>query len=154
MPYVRCGGCALRFYTAAAVATRGQCPSCGTPVRGRPRARGLDDAAFAALYEARAETLLAFFVPRVPSTTLAVTLWAETLAEALSVRHRYRGSSDEQAALWLEAIAYRQLARFRAQDEFDPVHLRRLGLQPPGDDRTRVVDAFREVILPASMIQA
>lgn len=148
MPYVRCGGCALRFYTAAAVTTRGHCPSCGAPARVRPRARGLDDAGFASLYDAHAEALLAFFLRRAPAAQVAVSLWAETLADALTIRHRHRGHSLEQATLWLEAIACRQLARYRNRGAVDPVNLRRLGLTPPTDDAADVVEAFRAEIVP------
>lgn len=110
--------------------------------------RGLDDAGFASLYDARAASLLDFFTQRAPAVPTAVALWAETLADALTIRHRYRGNSREQAALWLEAIAYRQLALFRARAGCDPVNLRRLGLQPPDDDTADLVDAFRATIVP------
>lgn len=148
MPYVSCGGCGLRYYTAAAFTTRGHCPSCGVPARARTRARGLDDAAFASLYDQRAEQLLAFFLRRAPSRELAVHLWAETFANAWSIRNRFRGGSREQAASWLEAIAYRQLARCRSRDDVDPVHLRRLGLRAPDDDPADVVKTFRRHIVP------
>lgn len=153
MPYVRCRGCALRFYTAAAWSTRGDCPLCGTPARAPRRPRGLDDEMCSALYDARAGELLAFLARRTSDEHTAVQLWAETLAHALSIRDRFRGDTVDHAALWLEAIAYRQLARYRARGHVEPVNLRRLALQAPdGEPGATVVDTFRAQLIARRLL--
>jgi DNA-directed RNA polymerase specialized sigma24 family protein len=63
------------------------------------------------LYERHGEELLTFIVRRTSDTEVALDLWAETFAQALAGRGRYRGATDEEAGGWLYGIARRQLAR-------------------------------------------
>lgn len=147
MPYVCCRGCGLRFYTAAAYTTRGDCPRCGVPAPLRNRARGLDDAAFATLYDARAKPLLEFFGRRSSDAHVVIELWAETLAHSATIRQRFRGHTPDDAAAWLDAISYRQLARFRHNGCVEPTSLRRLGLQAPSDDPATALSSFLALLL-------
>ena len=73
--------------------------------------------------------LLVFFVRRTLEVEAGLALWAETIAQAhLSAR---RLGTTGEAVAWLDAMAYRQLARFRATGRADDRGLRRLGLRGP-----------------------
>jgi RNA polymerase sigma factor (sigma-70 family) len=85
----------------------------------------------AALYEAHGERLLLFLVRRTTDTDVALDLWAETFAQALAARHRFRGSSDDEAAGWLYAIARGQLSRYYRRGKAERRALDRLRLQRP-----------------------
>jgi hypothetical protein len=153
MPYICCRGCEVRFYTSGVYTSRGECPCCGMPVPSRlRRARGLDDAAFAALCAARGTVLLELLERLTGDPRVAGELWAETLAYAIAVRRRFRGQTPEQAAAWLEAIAYRQLARLRFHGHVDAVSLRRLGIGLPSDDGADGVASFLAELLRAGGI--
>lgn len=68
--------------------------------------------AFVRLYRAEAPRLLTFFARRTLDAQVAVDLVAETFAEALVSRKRFRGSGDAEAAAWLFAIGRRLLAQY------------------------------------------
>jgi RNA polymerase sigma-70 factor (ECF subfamily) len=88
-----------------------------------------------ALYAAHGEKLLLFLVRRTTDTEVALDLWAETFAQALAARHRFRGSSDDEAAGWLYAIARAQLSRYYRRGRAERRALDRLRLQrPPADE--------------------
>jgi len=65
-----------------------------------------------ALYARLADDLLVFLTRRTADPQVALDLWAETFAQAVASRRRYRGRSDEEAAGWLYGIARRQLALY------------------------------------------
>lgn len=88
-----------------------------------------------ALYARHRDGLLAYFVRRTSDTDVALDLWAETFAEAVRSRRRYRGTSDEEAAGWLYAIARRQLAMYYRRGYAERRALDRLGIErPPADE--------------------
>jgi RNA polymerase sigma factor (sigma-70 family) len=87
-----------------------------------------------ALYGAHGEALLLFLVRRTADTEVALDLWAETFAQALAGRHRFRGSSDGEAAAWLYAIARGQLSRYYRRGRAERRALDRLRLQRPHAD--------------------
>jgi RNA polymerase sigma-70 factor (ECF subfamily) len=93
--------------------------------------RGLD---IADLYERHRDSLLVFFVRRTVDTEVALDLWAETFAQAVAGRWRYRGRSDEEAAGWLFGIAHRQLALYYRRGTVERRALRRLALERPAAD--------------------
>ena len=60
---------------------------------------------------------------------VALDLWAETFAQALAGRNRYRGSTDEEAAAWLFGIARNQLARYYRRGTIEQRAMQRLQLE-------------------------
>ena len=58
-----------------------------------------------ALYARHRDALLVFLVRRTADTEVALDLWAETFAQAVAGRRRYRGTTDAEAAGWLFGIA-------------------------------------------------
>jgi RNA polymerase sigma factor (sigma-70 family) len=84
-----------------------------------------------ALYACHRQTLLVFFVRRTADTEVALDLWAETFAQAVAGRARYRGDSSTEAAGWLYAIAHRQLALYYRRGHAERRALDRLGLERP-----------------------
>lgn len=99
--------------------------------------------AFADFYVRHAERLLVFFARRTFDVEMAADLTAETFAEAYQSRRRFRGTSDEEAAGWLYAIARRQLVRYRRRGMVERQAIERLGLQVPalGDDECERIEA-------------
>ena len=96
---------------------------------------GGNDLDFSVLYERHQREMLVFFVRRTADAELALDLWAETFAQALSSRRSYRGSTEEEAAGWLYAIARHQLAQFYRRGEAEQRALLRLGIErPPADE--------------------
>jgi RNA polymerase sigma-70 factor (ECF subfamily) len=103
------------------------------------RSRG-EPEAFAALYERHAEPLLRYFVHRTLDPGTSAELVAETFAEALASRGRFRDRGAPGAA-WLYAIARRRLARYARRGVVDDRARRRLGLPDRGlapDDYERI----------------
>ena len=84
-----------------------------------------------ALYVRHRGELLAFFVRRTSDIEVALDLWGETFAQALAVRGRYRGRTDEEAGAWLYGIARRQLARYYRRGSAERRAIRRLGIERP-----------------------
>lgn len=66
------------------------------------RARAID---VEALYARHRRELLVFFARRTADPEVALDVWAETFAQVVAGRQRYRGKSDDEAAAWLYAIA-------------------------------------------------
>ena len=82
--------------------------------------------------EQHAVVLLVFCVRRTLEVEAGLALWAETIAQTQLAARRLH-TSDEAVA-WLDAMAYRQLARFRATGRAGDRALRRLGLCVPEPD--------------------
>ncbi|MDP2711832.1 MAG: sigma factor-like helix-turn-helix DNA-binding protein [Solirubrobacteraceae bacterium] len=134
MPYVSCEACELRFHAVATHSTVARCPSCDAAIDGDDERalRGARASAGSAVHTAldgHALVLLTFFVRRALEAEAGIALWAETVAHAHLAARRLRTSSE--AVGWLDAMAYRQLARFRATGRTESRALRRLGLCPP-----------------------
>lgn len=103
----------------------------------------IEPVAFTALYEARASELLVFFVRRTFDVEVARDLTAETFAQAFEHRRRFRGSTDEEAAGWLYAIARHQLSRYARRGVVRRKAVERLGIRVPEvaeDDYERIVE--------------
>jgi RNA polymerase sigma-70 factor (ECF subfamily) len=93
------------------------------------------DLDISALYEQHRRELLLFFARRTADAEMALDLWAETFAQALSSRRSFRGRTDEEAAGWLYSIARRQLAQFYRRGYAEQRALDRLGIErPPADE--------------------
>jgi len=90
--------------------------------------RGLD---IDALYARHRAELLTWFVRRTSDTETALDLWAETFAQSIASRRRFRGSTDEAAAAWLYTIAKRQLALYHRRGSAEQRALRKLGIERP-----------------------
>ncbi len=88
-----------------------------------------------ALYQRHRDALLVFLVRRTADTEVALDLWAETFAQAVAGRRRYRGQTEAEAAGWLYTIAKRQLALYYRRGKAEQKALKKLGLErPPADD--------------------
>jgi RNA polymerase sigma factor (sigma-70 family) len=86
---------------------------------------------FARFYEEHSRGLLIFFARRVLDPELALDLTAETFAQALLSRGRFRGTSTAEAAGWLYGIARHQLAQYHRRGSAERRAIQRLGLQVP-----------------------
>jgi len=86
---------------------------------------------FADFYRDNADRLLRFFARRVYEPEVAVDLTAETFAQALLARRRFRGTTAGEAAAWAHGIAARQLARYYRRGAIERRGLERLGLEVP-----------------------
>jgi RNA polymerase sigma factor (sigma-70 family) len=96
-----------------------------------------------ALFALHRDELLAFFVRRTSDTEVALDLWAETFAEALASRGRYRGSTEDEAGAWLFGIARRKLARYYRRGSAERRALRRLGIERPSADHDTEAEILR-----------
>jgi RNA polymerase sigma factor (sigma-70 family) len=102
--------------------------------------RGLD---IGALYARHCDELLVFLVRRTTDTEVALDLWAETFAQALASRGRYRGSTEEEAGAWLFRIARRQLARYYRRGSAERRAMTRLRIERPKLDRDTEAEIIR-----------
>jgi RNA polymerase sigma-70 factor, ECF subfamily len=112
------------------------------PIRSRAsHCPSIGPADFSAFYAEHAERVLVFHARRCLDADLAVDLMAETFAQALASRRRFRGTTDAEAAAWLFGIARNQLANFFRRGRAERMALRRLGIQVPDvaeDDLERI----------------
>jgi RNA polymerase sigma factor (sigma-70 family) len=102
------------------------------------------DLDIAELYERHRRELLLFFVRRTADAEVALDLWAETFAQAVVSRKRYRGGSDAEAAGWLYAIARRQLAHYYRRGSAERRALDRLNVERPPADELVEAELVRE----------
>jgi RNA polymerase sigma-70 factor (ECF subfamily) len=84
-----------------------------------------------ALYARHRDALLVFLVRRTADTEVALDLWAETFAQAVASRRRYRGTTEAEAAGWLYTIAKRQLALYYRRGKAEQRAMHKLGLERP-----------------------
>jgi RNA polymerase sigma factor (sigma-70 family) len=84
-----------------------------------------------ALYVRHRDALLVFLVRRTADTEVALDLWAETFAQAVASRRRFRGRTDAEQAGWLYGIARRQLALYYRRGKAEQRALTKLGLERP-----------------------
>ena len=77
-----------------------------------------------------------------PDPQLAFDLTAETFVKAFEKRFAFRGSSEEQAAAWLFAIARNELAMYSRSNKAARAALERVGIAPHAlaDDDLRKVE--------------
>lgn len=83
--------------------------------------------AFALFYERHERALLAFFVRRVGRADVAADLTAETFAQALASRRRFRPRPDGTAVGWLFGIAHHVLGRSVRRGRVEDRARRRIG---------------------------
>ncbi|HEX4108534.1 MAG TPA: RNA polymerase sigma factor [Solirubrobacteraceae bacterium] len=102
-----------------------------------------------ALYARHREPLLAWFVRRTADTQVALDLWAETFAQAVAGRRRFRGRTEDEAAGWLYGIARRQLALYHLRGAAERRALRRLGVERPPADEALIAEVERRAGLGA-----
>ena len=72
-----------------------------------------------------------FLARRTSDVEVALDLWAETFAQALQSRTRYRGSTAEEEAAWLFRIASRQLSRYYRRGSAERRAMARLRIERP-----------------------
>jgi RNA polymerase sigma factor (sigma-70 family) len=84
--------------------------------------------AFAAFYERHERVILAYFCRRASSSELAADLTAETFAQALMSRRRYRPREGGSASGWLFGIAAHVLSRSVRRGVVENRARRRLGI--------------------------
>jgi RNA polymerase sigma factor (sigma-70 family) len=123
----------------------------------RPTEPRLHGEGFASLYVRYSEMLLGFFMRRVYDHQAAFDLTAETFAQMLLSRRRFRGTTDAELEAWTFAIARAQLARYRRKGRAERKALERLAVQTPtltDDDLARIEELadlarFRDSIAAA-----
>jgi RNA polymerase sigma factor (sigma-70 family) len=87
-----------------------------------------------ALYAQHHDALLLFLARRTADAEVALDLWAETFAQAVAGREKFRGTTEAEAAGWLYGIAKRQLALYFRRGHAERRAMERLGLErPPAD---------------------
>jgi len=86
---------------------------------------------FGALYREHSEELLVFFIRRVYEPEVALDLTAETFAQALLHRRKFRGETAEQALAWIYGIAKHQLSRYFRKGAAEGRALAKLGIEAP-----------------------
>lgn len=91
---------------------------------------GVAGPAFAAFFERHERTILAYFVRRTTNPETAADLTAETFAEALAHRYRFRRRPDGSAVGWLFGIARHVLGRSLRRGRVEDRARRRIGLAP------------------------
>jgi RNA polymerase sigma-70 factor (ECF subfamily) len=96
-----------------------------------------------ALYARHRDAVLVFLVRRTADTEVALDLWAETFAQAVAGRRRFRGSTEAEAAGWLFAIAKRQLALYYRRGRAERRALDKLGLERPYADDALIAEIER-----------
>jgi RNA polymerase sigma factor (sigma-70 family) len=108
----------------------------------QPRSTTLP-ADFGAFYAEHSERLLVFFARRTFDVEVARDLTAETFAEALRTRSRFRGATGEEAGGWLYGIARHKLSHFVRRGVAERRSIERLGVRVPEitpDEHARVVE--------------
>ena len=90
-----------------------------------------DPVRFGEAYRAHSQPILIFLTRRTYDPETALDLTAETFAKAFAGRRRFRGSTDEELAAWLFAIARNVLARFLRRGVAERRALTRLGVDVP-----------------------
>jgi len=84
--------------------------------------------AFERFYERHADGVLRFLARRTYEVEVARDLTAETFAQAFRSRRRFRGTTEEEAAAWLYAIARNLLSRYRRTGAVEHKATERLGI--------------------------
>jgi len=83
-----------------------------------------------ALYSDQRDPLLGYLARRTADPELALELLAETFAQAVASKKRFRGDSPEEAVRWLYGIAKKQLALYYRRGRCEQRALKRLGIEP------------------------
>jgi RNA polymerase sigma-70 factor (ECF subfamily) len=111
--------------------------------------RSFDDAAaFHDFYKAYVQRVSMFFARRTLDAETALDLTGETFALALERRRQFRGKTSQEEQGWLFAIARNQLALFWKRGEVERAAMRRVGIEPPGNDRADLEWVERVADLP------
>src|SRR4051794_7245901 len=83
-----------------------------------------------ALYLGQRDLLLVYLARRTADPEVALELLAETFAQAVASKRRFRGVSEDDAAGWLYGIAKNQLALYYRRGRCEQKALKRLGIEP------------------------
>jgi len=83
-----------------------------------------------ALYADHSAPLLSYLARRTADPELALELLAETFAQAVASKRRFRGASQDEAVGWLYGIAKKQLATYYRRGRCEQRALKRLGIEP------------------------
>ena len=97
-----------------------------------------------AVYRAHSRAVLIFLTRRTFDAELAMELTAETSAQALVSRRRFRGASPDDERAWLFGIAANVHSSSRRRSQTEHRALRRLGLERPGLEADEI-DAVLEL---------
>lgn len=102
-----------------------------------------------ALYARHQAALLRWFTRRTADPQVALDLWAETFAQAVRASRRFRGTTEDDRAAWLYAIARHQLGTYLRKGYAEQRAVRRLGIErePASEALLREVEARAD--LPA-----
>jgi len=86
---------------------------------------------FAEAYQKHSRSILLFLTRQTYDPETALDLTAETFAQAFAGRKRFRGSTDDELAAWLFAIARNLLARFLRRGVVERRALSRMAIEVP-----------------------
>ncbi len=102
-----------------------------------------------ALYDRHQAALLRWFTRRTADPQVALDLWAETFAQAVRSARRFRGTSDDDRAAWLYAIARNQLGTYLRKGYAEQKALRRLGIERAPASEAALAEVEARAGLPA-----
>lgn len=91
----------------------------------------LDRRAFEEIYDRHSRGLLGFLVGLTRDPDVALDLLAETFAQALLDRRKFRGATQEEALAWIYGIARHQTASYYRRGKAERRALKRLGVESP-----------------------
>jgi RNA polymerase sigma factor (sigma-70 family) len=100
------------------------------------------------LYERHQAELLRWFARRTADPQVALDLWAETFAQTVRSARRFRGTTDDDRAAWLYAIARNQLATYLRKGYAEQRAMQRLGIErePASDALLREVEERADLL--------
>lgn len=101
------------------------------------RASSATPSEFVHFYRQHFDSVLAFLARRLCDPEVALDLTAESFAQAYVARHRFRGSTPQEAEAWIYRIARRQLSRYLRRGKLERKALERLGIDVPQIDAER-----------------
>lgn len=105
------------------------------------------------LYARHQGALLRWFARRTDDPQVALDLWAETFAQALRGARRFRGSTPDDEAAWLYAIARNQLATYLRKGYAEQRAVRKLGFEREPASEALLREVEERAGLPALRVE-
>lgn len=105
------------------------------------------------LYARHHAPLLRWFARRTDDPQAALDLWAETFAQALRGARRFRGTTADDEAAWLYAIARNQLATYLRKGYAEQRAVRRLGFEREPASEALLREVEERAGLPALRVE-
>lgn len=95
------------------------------------------------LYDDNAAALLRYFARKTLDAQIGVDLVAETFAQAIQSRARYRGTTEEDSRRWLYGIARHLLKGYYRSGQVEARTLQRLSMERPELDGSEIAEIER-----------